>query len=91
VIDAAGHVVGLVDESDMLAAVLTDTAGASHAFARPVKDVMVTRLETISGSAPIADLVPMFRRDHVAIVMDGEEFLGVATRLDLINYFRITP
>ena len=48
-------------------------------------------LETISASAPISDLVPMFRRDHVAIVMDGDAFLGVATRLDLINYFRITP
>jgi cystathionine beta-synthase len=91
VIDAAGHVVGIVDESDMLAAVLTDAAGASHAFGRPVKDVMVTRLETISADAPIADLIPMFRRDHVAIVMDGGEFLGVATRLDLINYFRIAP
>ncbi len=91
VIDAGGHVVGLVDESDVLAAMLTDPAGASNAFARPVKDVMVTRLETISAAAPIADLVPMFRRDHVAIVMDGDQFLGVATRLDLINYFRITP
>jgi cystathionine beta-synthase len=91
VIDAAGHVVGIVDESDMLAAVLTDAAGASHAFGRPVKEVMVTRLETISADAPIADLIPMFRRDHVAIVMDGGEFLGVATRLDLINYFRIAP
>jgi len=91
VIDDKGRVVGIVDESDMLAAVLTDETGAGHVFARPVKDVMVTRLETISAAAPIADLVSMFRRDHVAIVMDGDAFLGVATRLDLINYFRITP
>ena len=41
---------------------------------------MVTRLETISADAPIADLVPMFRKDYVAIVMDGERFLGLATR-----------
>ena len=59
------------------------------AFARPVKQVMVTRLETISADAPIADLLPLFRKDYVAIVMDGDQFLGVATRLDLINYFRI--
>jgi cystathionine beta-synthase len=58
-------------------------------FARPVKDVMVTRLETISADAPIADLVPLFRKDYIAIVMDGDRFLGIATRLDLINYFRI--
>ena len=36
-----------------------------------------------------AELVPLFRRDLVAIVMDGDRFLGIATRLDLINYFRI--
>jgi cystathionine beta-synthase len=85
------QIVGLVDESDMLAALLTDAAGQSRTFARPVKDVMVTRLETIAANAPIADLVPLFQHDHVAIVMDGERFLGLATRMDLINYFRIMP
>jgi cystathionine beta-synthase len=79
------RVVGLVDESDMLGAVLEHS---SRAFEHPVKEVMVTRLETISADAPIADLVPLFRRDLVAIVLDGSHFLGVATRLDLINYFR---
>jgi cystathionine beta-synthase len=91
VIDAGAHVVGLVDESDVLAAMLTDEGGAARAFARPVKDVMVTRLETISAAAPIAELVPLFRKDYIAIVMDGDQFLGVATRLDLINYFRLAP
>ena len=91
VIDEGGHVVGLVDESDVLAALLTDPGGANKAFELPVKDVMVTRLETISAEAPIAELVPLFRKDYTAIVMDRGEFVGVATRLDLINYFRITP
>ncbi len=83
------RIVGLVDESDLLAALLTDE-GRRAVFEQPVKDVMVTRLDTISADAPIPDLVPLFRKDHVAIVMDGERFLGLATRLDLINYFRIT-
>jgi cystathionine beta-synthase len=91
VVDERGHVVGLVDESDVLAALLTEPDDANKAFERPVKDVMVTRLETISADAPIADLVPLFRKDYIAIVMDGDQFLGIATRLDLINYFRITP
>ena len=52
---------------------------------------MVTRLETISADAPIADLVPLFRKDYIAIVMDGDQFLGIATRLDLINYFQDHP
>jgi cystathionine beta-synthase len=80
------RIVGLVDESDMLGAVLE---GSAAAFDLPVKDVMVTRLETISADAPIRELVPLFRRDLVAIVMEGDRFLGIATRLDLVNYFRI--
>jgi cystathionine beta-synthase len=91
VVDERGHVVGLVDESDVLAALLTEPDDANKAFERSVKDVMVTRLVTISADAPIADLVPLFRKDYIAIVMDGDQFLGIATRLDLINYFRITP
>ncbi len=55
VIDEGGHVVGLVDESDVLAALLTDPGGANKAFELPVKDVMVTRLETISAEAPIVN------------------------------------
>jgi len=90
VVDASGHVIGLVDESDVLAALLAEREDPNRAFARPVEEVMVRRLETISADAPIADLLPLFRKDYVAIVMDGAQFLGVATRLDLINYFRIT-
>ena len=82
------RIVGLVDESDMLAALLT---GGERTFTLPVKEVMVTGLETISANAPIADLVPLFKHDRVAIVMDGDRFLGLATRMDLINYFRIMP
>ena len=89
IIDENGRVVGLVDESDVLAALLTTSGDPNAVFARPVKDVMVMRLETISADAPIADLVPLFRKDYIAIVMDGDRFLGIATRLDLINYFRI--
>ncbi len=91
VVDERGHVVGLVDESDVLGALLTEPTDTSRVFARPVSDVMVTRLETISADAPIADLIPLFRKDYVAIVMDAGQFVGIATRLDLINYFRITP
>lgn len=83
------RIAGLVDESDILDALLTDAEGGSATFARLVGDVMVSRLETIPANAPIADLVPLFRKEYVAIVMEGERFLGLATRMDLINYFRL--
>ncbi|BAT59649.1 putative cystathionine beta-synthase [Variibacter gotjawalensis] len=84
------RIVGLIDESDMLGVAMTDAAGHQNAFTRLVQDVMVKRLETVSASAPITELAPIFKEDHVAIVMDGDRFLGLATRLDLVNYFRIS-
>ena len=63
--------------------------GHDKAFERPVKEVMVTRLETISADAPIAELAPLFRKDYIAIVMDGDKFLGLITRTDLLSYLRL--
>ena len=33
-------------------------------------------------------LLPIFARDHVAIVQDGDQFLGLITRIDLFNHLR---
>ena len=73
----------------MLAALLTEQGDPNKAFARPVKDVMVTRLETISADAPIADLVPLFRkRSTIAIVLTATKFVGARlTALDLHQLF----
>jgi cystathionine beta-synthase len=33
-------------------------------------------------------LLPVFEHGRVVIVMDGEKFLGLITRIDLLNYLR---
>jgi cystathionine beta-synthase len=81
------RVVGIIDESDLLGALITDET----AFDRPVRDVMATRLETISAGASIADLIALFRKGYVGIVMENDRFLGLVTPFDLINHFRISP
>jgi cystathionine beta-synthase len=58
-------------------------------FKKPVREVMVTRLETIAADAPVTELIPLFARGLVPLVMDGDAFLGLVTRIDLINYFRV--
>ena len=83
------RVVGLVEESDLLDALVGAGEGMSQVFRTPVGEVMASRLETISADAPVADLLPLFRRGLVPLVMDGERFLGLVTRIDLINHFRI--
>jgi cystathionine beta-synthase len=84
-----GRVVGLVDESDILNALVASPDAPQSVFNRLVKDVMVTRLQTVSGNAPVTELLPMFASGLVPVVMDGDAFVGLATRIDLINYFRI--
>ena len=78
------HIVGIVDESDVLLHVYGDEAR----FRDPVATAMVSKLDKVNVSAPIEALLPVFDRGHVAIVMDGERFIGLITRIDLLNYLR---
>ena len=85
VVDASGRPTGIIDESDLLVKVHRDPA---H-FNDPVKNAMTDRLETLSPSAKIKDLLDVFDRGRVAIVMDGDKFLGLVTRTDLLSYLRL--
>jgi cystathionine beta-synthase len=78
------RIVGIVDESDVLLHVYGDEAR----FRDPVATAMVSKLDKVDVGAPIEALLPVFDRGHVAIVMDGERFLGLITRIDLLNYLR---
>jgi cystathionine beta-synthase len=79
-----GRVVGIVDEEDILMEVL-DNPG--H-FDEPVTEAMESHLVTVPPDAPLERLVEIFRRGMVAIVVDGAEFLGLITRMDLLNWLR---
>ncbi len=76
--------VGILDESDMLLHVYGDEAR----FRDPISTAMVSNLDRVDVTAPVEDLLPVFNRGHVAIVMEGERFLGLITRIDLLNYLR---
>ena len=78
------RLVGIVDESDVLLHVYGDEAR----FRDPVATAMVRKLDQVDVRASIESLLPVFDRGHVAIVMDGERFLGLITRIDLLNYLR---
>ena len=85
VVDASGHVVGILDESDILVKV---HAGSEH-FQALVRFAMTDRLETLSPAAGIDDLLGVFDRGRVAIVMEDNRFLGLITRSDLLSYLRL--
>ena len=48
----------------------------------------VRELEVLEVGAPMTALMPVFDAGKVAIVMDGSRFLGLITRIDLLNYLR---
>jgi len=85
VLDESSAVVGILDESDILLAVTSDPDN----FTKPCSDFMTTQLDTLPSTASIDDLVPLFSQDKVAIVMDDDQqFLGLITKIDLINHLR---
>src|SRR5438552_1030531 len=79
-----GRIVGIVDEEDILMEVI-DNPG--H-FDEPVTEAMESHLVTVPPDAPVEKLVEVFKRGMVAIIVDGEEFLGLVTRIDLLNWLR---
>lgn len=84
VLDKDGKVVGIIDESDILLKVFRDE---KH-FKDPVSSAMTARLETVAPDQPVDALLPIFAKDHVAIVIEGDTFLGLITRIDLLNHLR---
>jgi cystathionine beta-synthase len=80
-----GQVVGILDESDILLAVTSD----SDNFRKPVSDFMTTKLTTLPSTSSIDQLLPLFENDMVAIVVDEKNnYLGLITKIDLINHLR---
>ncbi len=79
-----GRIVGIVDEEDILLEVFDNP---EH-FNEPVTEAMESHLVTVPPDAPLSRLMEIFDRGMVAIVMDGDEFLGLVTRIDLLNWLR---
>ena len=79
-----GKLLGIVSEMDILVAVMGNPDG----FGIRVADAMAKNLITVPVDAPLADLLPIFERGMVAIVMEDTNFLGLITPIDLLQYLR---
>ena len=77
-----GRPVGILDESDVLMAVQRD----EQHFREPVSSAMTTRLKTLPPHASLESVYQILDEGLVAMVMDGEEFVGLITRTDLLNF-----
>lgn len=79
-----GRCVGVLDESDLLLAM----QGEAVNFHSPVRSAMTSRLETVPAGAGIEVVYGILDRGLVALVTDGDRFLGLITRSDLLSHLR---
>ncbi len=84
-----GRLVGILDESDLVHVMNTDEITRRERFARSVSSAMTRNLDTVQVGESLDALIPLFDRDRVAIVLDGERFVGLITRTDLINHLSL--
>ncbi|AYG95555.1 pyridoxal-phosphate dependent enzyme [Brevundimonas naejangsanensis] len=84
-----GRLVGILDESDIVHIMNTDDITRKDRFAKPVSSAMTRDLDTLQVKETLDALIPIFDRDRVAIVLDGETFVGLITRTDLINHLSL--
>jgi len=82
-----GKLVGILDESDILAAVGA-REGRAERFGAKVSSAMTRDVHTLQVHEPVDKLKPVFDRDEVAVVVDGDQLVGLITPVDLINHLR---
>jgi cystathionine beta-synthase len=86
------RVVGIIDETDVLLALVKGDGGAAAGGADEPTcgDVMTSKVETVPPTARVEELLPLFRADRVAVVAGegGAPYYGLVTKIDLIAYLR---
>ncbi len=81
-----GQLVGILDESDLLLKIY----GKKDQFRETVATAMTKKVETLPISGKISDLLPIFDKGFVAVVVDQGKFQGLISRIDMINHLRRT-
>ncbi len=80
---------GIIDESDILAAVEGEEAHRIASFSGLVRSAMTSAPHSLDVHAPLSALLPIFEENEVALVCDHGKFVGLITRVDLINHIRL--
>ena len=75
-------IVGIIDESDLLDAMISN----ANPFSSQVKKYMSTNLVILSPNDKVSDVVQILSSGMVPIIIDDGQFIGLITKIDLINY-----
>ena len=75
-------IVGIIDESDLLQTLIS----SPESFNSPVKNYMTQNLITLSPEDKLSDILKIFSSGMVPIIIDKGRFIGLITKIDLINF-----
>jgi cystathionine beta-synthase len=78
------QLIGILDESDLL----TRVQGGGGTFRDEVRTAMTNRVETLEPSDSLDAVRVVLDNGKVAIVVERGQFVGLITRIDLLNYLR---
>lgn len=79
-----GRLVGILTEDDIIRFVF----GKPELLNAPVKTAMQTAFIKLDKNTSINNLVAMLHVQPYAAVMDGDQFMGLITRSDVLNHLR---
>jgi cystathionine beta-synthase len=78
-----GRLIGIVTESDVLGRIVSGNATLSS----KVAEVMFRRVHTINVRQDAGELLKMFAKDEVGLVLDDDEkLIGIVTKMDLVDH-----
>ncbi len=78
------RLIGIVTEDD----ILRFAFGRPECFNEPVRNAMTKAFLRVDKGTSMNNLVAMLEVRSSAAVMDGDKFLGLVTRSDVLNYLR---
>jgi cystathionine beta-synthase len=78
------RLIGVITEDD----ILRFAFGSPQRFTEPVRRAMNATFLKVDKATSINNLVALLEVRSSAAVMDGEQFLGLITRADVLNYLR---
>ncbi len=79
-----GRIIGIINETDVLLAVVANPQG----FSMRARTIMTDKFSRIQFTQEVTDLLPVFEQGQVVAVTDRDQFLGLITPIDFLNYLR---
>jgi len=87
VLDEKGNLKGIIDEKTLLTRMTQEETADETSLDNSVTTVMRPASPVLQKTTLIDDAAPLLQKGSAVMVADGEKFLGVVTRIDMLNHF----